>query len=153
MGVAEYKRMNKQNIGFYLFAIPVAILLGHSALVHIENSFFFLSTVYSYQIVGLKFGLAIASVAPFLLLTISILLLFDSKSRKYIFLSCSAVFLFFICVQLSALFRDLNISCGCFGSNNDNPIGVVSLSIAFFGFVFSLCGYFSTLKGVHPCSK
>jgi putative oxidoreductase len=133
-----------QNIYFFLFAIPISLLLGHSALVHIENSYFFLSTIYSYQLVSRNVGLAIASVAPFLQLTLSLLLLFDSKSRKQTYLCCVLVFILYIGVQLSALFRDLNISCGCFGSNSDNPIGFTSLSIATTGLLLSLCGFFLT---------
>ena len=130
------------KIGTFL-AVPVAGLLATSAYQHIDNSFRFLSTIYSCDLVGLNGGLVAAAYLPFLQLMIALVLLFEQKCRRTAFGFSALLFLVYTIVQSSALYRGLNISCGCFGSSDENPIGAGSISLAAGAMVASVVGWVS----------
>jgi len=99
-----------------------------SSLWHTSNPYYFLSSVYRYDLVGPFAGQAIAAVMPFLQLVVSFCLL----GRVFVrgaFLSAIGLTTLFAVVQLSVLWRDLGISCGCFGAASDASIGAGSLTL------------------------
>ena len=107
----------------------IGALLIRSAMFHLENNFAFLSTVYSYQLVGKTAGVLIAAILPPLQLAIGVCL-FSNRRRRAALLLASVVFAVFSIVQIVTLARGLNISCGCFGPTDDSPIGWASISLA-----------------------
>lgn len=124
----------------WLAAIPVAVLLFLSCYGHLDNSFHFLSTVYSYKLVGPRIGVVIAAALPAFQLTLGLSLLFVPTMRRTAFAWCVLLFAGFVGVQSLTLSRGLDISCGCFGSSR-GPIGPVSVGIAAAGLLLALVGY------------
>jgi Methylamine utilisation protein MauE len=119
----------------------VSVMLATSAYQHLDNSYFFLSTIYSYQIVGETTGRYLATLLPVFQLTIVIAILFDKRARKTASLLSTILFLLFLSAQISTLARGLKISCGCFGSSDETLIGVKSIGIAVSGLVCSAIGF------------
>lgn len=125
-----------------VITLSIATAMAVSGYKHLDNQFYFLATIYSYEIVGESMGQFLALGIPALQLTITIALLFDSHARRVAFLFAMLLFVLFTAAQVSAWVRELNISCGCFGSADTSPIGPLSISLAAGGFVLSLLGAF-----------
>jgi len=124
----------------WLAAIPVAVMLLFSSYAHVDNGFHFLSTVYSYKLVGPWTGVVIAATVPALQLTLGMAMLFVPTLRRTAFGGSVMLFAGFVGAQAVTLTRGLDISCGCFGSSS-GPIGPVSIGIAATGLILSLVGY------------
>lgn len=91
-------------------------------LAHVTNSYYFLSSIYSYEIVGPRLGVAAAMALPSLQLTLAAGLV----SRRFVggSLLISALLLtVFASAQVSALARGLEIGCGCFGAAERQVVG------------------------------
>lgn len=124
----------------WLFTLPVSAMLLLSSHAHLDNSFHFLGTVYSYKLVDRWTGMAIAAALPSFQFTLGLALLLAPAARRAALGWCAALFGGLVGVQAVTLARGLNIACGCFGSSS-GPIGPFSLGIAGMGFVLSLVGY------------
>jgi hypothetical protein len=95
---------------------------------HLANPYYFLSTVYQYELTNVPMlGAAIASFLPFLELILAVCLLGNICPRPAWFVT-SLLLLSFVAVQGSALARGLRISCGCFGPEINRPIDAMSIS-------------------------
>lgn len=127
-----------------LMAVPIAAALLFSAYAHLDNGYQFLLSICAYRIVGPSIGVWIAGILPCLQIALGLVLIFDRSGRRTAFCFCTALFAAFVLVQISALVRDLNISCGCFGSTDNQPIGVKSIGLAASGFALSVTGIFSS---------
>lgn len=112
-------------------ALSLAAMLVRSSMFHVGNSYAFLSTIYSYDVLSPGLGVAAAAVVPYLELTIATALLFFPSARRAAFGWCAGLFLVFTAAQLLAYGRGLNIACGCFSPSADNPIGTMSIAVAF----------------------
>ncbi len=91
------------------------VILLLAAVPHWDNPYFFLGSVYSYNLVGAVTGQAVALFLPSIQLIIAVCLI----TRLFIdaaHLCTLALFSAFLVVQLSAYWGGLNISCGCFGA-------------------------------------
>jgi hypothetical protein len=115
-----------------LFALIAALLLTASAFGHLGNNYYFLSTIYSYQLVSVELGYWIAVVLPLLQMIIAILL-FIRRDMYIVFMFSCLIFTIFLYVQWSAWRRGLDIPCGCFGTMQ-MKIGMTSMSLAIIGF-------------------
>lgn len=130
-----------------VLSLAVGVLFVRSSIAHLSNPYFFLSSIYGYKIVGPDFGFALALVIPFVQLVVVCCLL----ARTFVSASFSlAAFLFatYSVAQASALWRGLNIQCGCFGSTASNPINAGTLSMViglFFG--CALASYWARSDG------
>ncbi len=120
-------------------ALGVSFLLLKSALAHVGNSYFFLSSVYSYQLTGPEVGKWVAVVLPFLQLVVAGCVLLRWQAREAYFLA-GLMFVAFVAVQVAALGAGLEISCGCFGTLGSGEIGTRTLSLAGGGAVASFLG-------------
>lgn len=100
-----------------LMAVAVGVILIHSAVRHLENSYSFLAAIYSYDLVSRKVGVALASVLPAVQLTLGLMLLFFQDMRRFALFLSAGLFGAFTVAQISTLMRGLNIACGCFGSD------------------------------------
>ena len=99
-----------------------------SAAAHLANPYYFLSTVYQYELTSAPVGAVIASVMPFLELMLAACLLSGACPQPTWWLS-SLLLLCFVGVQASALVRDLRISCGCFGPEVSQPVSMTSVTL------------------------
>ena len=112
-----------------VFLFGASLLLGfvfvYSANVHLSNPYNFLSHVYSYDVVSEPLGIVVAAFMPSLQLGIA--LLFFPRLRPFCFLAATALLFAFTGIQLQAHLRGLNIACGCFSSNSEDPITWVTI--------------------------
>lgn len=142
----KFDRRTKER-SFYIFTLVVRLGLGFlflwSCLPKIRQPYDFLSTVYDYQLVGPKLGMLTAMTLPWLELLVSLCLLggiFVSGAL----LASIAMAGMFTSVLGWALYRGLEISCGCFGAGTElisysvfiRALGILLISItAYLGMV------------------
>ena len=124
-------RKNESSRWVEVFLFGASLLLGfvfvYSANVHFSNPYSFLSHVYSYDVVSESFGIVVAAFLPSLQLVVGIALLFFPRLRPFCFLAATALLFAFTGIQLQAHLRGLNIACGCFSSNSEDPITWVTI--------------------------
>ena len=134
--------------GVALLAIKLglATVLTISGFVHIGNSLLFLSAVLGYDLAGPGMAIVGAALLPFLQITIAVALI-TQLNNNYREGLAWATFLFgFYClVQVIAYGRDLDISCGCFGTASER-IGPKSLAWSIGGLVLSVFGMYLSWK-------
>ena len=121
--------------------IVLALFWLRSALAHVTNPYYFLSSVYSYEIVGPSLGVTAAMTLPALQLVLAASLL----ARRFVggaLLISSLLLCVFVAVQASALARGLNIACGCFGAAGRQPLGGESLATTSLLLVCALGAFF-----------
>jgi len=129
---------------------PVVLRLGIggvflvSALDKLQQPYDFLWALYDYEIAGPAFGLAIASVLPWLELLLGVSLIAGTLERGAWTLSV-VVLTAFTCAKASVLARGLKIPCGCVRTPRSGVIDVsdlvitaILLAAAVAGLVFSL---------------
>ncbi|MDR2651113.1 MAG: hypothetical protein LBC68_02185 [Prevotellaceae bacterium] len=106
-----------------------------AAIPHLENPYYFLGSVYSYNLTESGVGQLVAILLPFIQLVIAVcfVLRVHVDSANIITMILFGVF---FCVQLFAFLSGLDISCGCFGPQYSSSIGIGSLS--FVGTLFIL---------------
>ncbi|MDR0608663.1 MAG: hypothetical protein LBG58_00960 [Planctomycetaceae bacterium] len=106
-----------------------------AAIPHLENPYYFLGSVYSYNLTGSGIGQLVAILLPLLQLAIALcfILRVHVDSANIVTMILFGVF---FCIQLSAFLSGLNIQCGCFGPQYSSNIGIGSLS--FVGTLFTL---------------
>lgn len=137
----KYRLITRQRI-MVGFALIVRIGLGctflYSSLPKIRQPYDFLSSVYKYEMVGPKLGLLIAMVLPWAELMVGVCLLggIFVGGALLVSIALGAMFTFVIG---SAMYRGLNISCGCFSSTGS--IGYATLIRACAVMLFSLAAY------------
>lgn len=126
--------------GLWFVTVPVSAALLLSSYAHLDNSFYFLSTIYSYKLVDDWTGVLFAAVLPSFQLALGLCMLFAESARRAALGWCIALFACLVGAQAVTMSRGLNIACGCFGSSR-GPIGLLSISIASAGLVLSVVGY------------
>jgi hypothetical protein len=126
----------------YLFAKSVQLLLGllylWSSASKIRQPYDFLGSVYNYELVGPKLGILIAITIPWLELLIGICLIGGIFIGGSLLVSIGLGIMFTV-VLSSALYRDLEITCGCFGTTE--IIGYPTLIRALMILLVSLLAY------------
>jgi putative oxidoreductase len=103
------------EVFLYLVRIGIGCMFIWSSLPKIRQPYDFLSSVYSYELVGPKLGMFIAMTLPWLELLVGICLIggiFISGAL----LASIAMAAMFTLVLGSALHNGLEIACGCFGA-------------------------------------
>ena len=114
MPVAATSRWNRVVKEFdWVSRLIVGGMFVWSGSAHLANPYYFLSTIYQYELTSAPVGMLIASFLPFLELVLAACLLSSICSRP-VWLITSLLLLTFVAVQGSALARGLRISCGCF---------------------------------------
>lgn len=119
-----------------------------SGSAHLANPYYFLSTIYQYELTSATTGALIASYLPFLELVLATCLLSGTCPRPT-WLVTSLLLMSFVGVQGSALARGLMISCGCFGPEINRPIDALSISFTSALAVLSICAAIS-VRRVQP---
>ncbi len=109
-----------------------------SGAAHLANPYYFLSTVYQYELTTAPIGALIGSYLPFLELVLAVCLL-GGLCRRPTWIVTSTLLIAFVAVQGSALARGLRISCGCFGPEINRPVDATSISFTAGLAVLSIC--------------
>jgi putative oxidoreductase len=128
-----------------VLAVFLILLLARSALSHISNPYYFLSSVHAYQLLNKTLGEWFAMTLPFLQLVLSLALAIRWAPLAS-WLVCSLLFLLFLFAQYSVIWRGMEISCGCFGVADGVHVGWGTLSIAGSGLVVSFAGVLINLR-------
>jgi len=124
-------------------ALVLALLLLRSSFAHLGNPYYFLSTVYSYQLVGIRVGQWVSLVLPFLQLTTAIALLLRWWITEA-FVLAAIQFLTFSIIQAVTIYRGLDISCGCFGASNSLKVGWSTFAISTTALGVAMLGWWGT---------
>jgi putative oxidoreductase len=111
-----------------------------SSLPKIRQPYMFLGNVYGYELVGPKLGVLVAMVLPWVELFAGVCLVGGVfvGGALLISMGMGAMFTF---VLASALWRHLDISCGCFSSSAAGKISYVTLIRAIVITVLSAAAY------------
>jgi putative oxidoreductase len=130
------------------FVLVVRLGLGAmfiaSSLPKIRLPYAFLSDIYGYELVGPKMGVLVAMTLPWLELLAGICLVggIFVGGALLVSMAMGAMFTF---VVGSALYRHLDISCGCFSSSAAGRISYVTLIRALVITVLSAAAYAGTI--------
>lgn len=128
------------------FALVVRIGLGcmflYSSLPKIRQPYDFLSSVYSYEMVGPKLGLLIAMVLPWAELMVGVCLLGGIFVGGALLVSIAMGGMFTFVIG-SAMYRGLEISCGCFSASG--AIGYSTLIRACAIMLVSIAAYIGVI--------
>jgi uncharacterized membrane protein YphA (DoxX/SURF4 family) len=139
-------------VGFtFVVRVALGCMFLYSALPKIRQPYDFLSTVYSYELVGPKLGLLVAMVLPWLELLVGICLLggiFVSGAL----LASAGMAAMFAFVLGWALYQGMRISCGCFGGGSA-PIGYLTLLRAIGILLASLLTYAACIRSCYVRSS
>lgn len=104
----------------------LGIVLLSSGIPHWVNPYYFLASVYAYDLVGPQIGQMVAMVLPPLQLIVAVCLI----TRTWLdaaHLIAMLMFGGFLTAQSLAYVQGLDISCGCFGPCHETLVGVTSL--------------------------
>lgn len=118
--------------GLRVAEFTASLLLGivwlKSATAHLGNPYYFLDTVYRYELVGELPGKLLAMLLPCLQLMLGICLVGRVMISGALILS-SATFVSLVTAQCLVLSRGLVIDCGCFGAAMGNPVSRSSIAL------------------------
>lgn len=132
----------KQNVlsGFgFIVRLGLGCMFLVSALPKIRQPYDFLGDVYAYEIVGPKMGVLVAMTMPWAELLVGICLL-GSVFVGGALLASAGMGAMFTFVLSWAIYRGLDISCGCFGAGT-SQIGYGTLIRAILITIFSVFAY------------
>jgi hypothetical protein len=115
-------------------------MLLSSSFAHLGNPYYFLSTVYSYQLTGIAVGEWFALVLPFVQMVVAVCLLARWWPREA-YLLAFGMFAAFVGTQALVLRQGLEIACGCFGPSEILQVGKVTLAVAGSAALASLLGW------------
>ncbi len=143
VGLVKLGGYNERRV-YKIFLYVVRICLGcifiYSSIPKIRQPYDFLSSVYGYELVGVKLGMFVTMVFPWVELFAGICLvggIFVSGAL----LASSGMASIFTFVIGWALYMNLDISCGCFGSSSSELIDYWTLIRALVILVAGLSAY------------
>jgi hypothetical protein len=117
---------------WWVAALVLVVRLGlgfmfiASSVPKIRQPFVFLGSVYGYELVGPKLGVLVAMVLPWLELFTGVCLV-GGVFVGGALLASTGMGVLFTCVLASALWRHLDISCGCFSTSLAGKISYATL--------------------------
>ncbi|MHC4744521.1 MAG: MauE/DoxX family redox-associated membrane protein [Planctomycetota bacterium] len=140
------RSLRPQLLRGFIFVVRVGLgcLFLWSSLPKIRQPYDFLSDVYNYELVGPKLGLMVAMVLPWLELLVGICLIGGIFVGGALLLSVAMAGVFTFAVA-SALYRGLDISCGCFSTSSDGTISYATLIRTCIMLLFSAAAYISAV--------
>lgn len=127
-----------------LVRVGLGCMFIMSSLPKIRQPYDFLSSVYSYELVGPKMGVLVAMVLPWTELFVGICLLGGIFVSGALLVSIGMGVLFTF-VLGAALYRGLDISCGCFSTGAAGKISYLTLLRAAVITLLSAGAYAGTL--------
>ncbi|MHC4397324.1 MAG: MauE/DoxX family redox-associated membrane protein [Planctomycetota bacterium] len=124
----------------YVLRVGIGCMFIWSSLPKIRQPYDFLSSVYSYELIGPRLGMFVAMTLPWLEVLVGICLV-GGVFISGALLASAGMAAMFTFVLASALYRGLEITCGCFGSSATEIIGVSTLIRAIAILLFSGLGF------------
>ncbi len=112
--------------------LTIACSLLFTGLVHIGNSYFFLSSILGYRIVPVFVAKQLALALPLLHVLVALLIVAGSWRLSALWIA-TGLFFVYGTAQITVLARGLQIDCGCFGIDS-GQVGIASILK-----VFTLC--------------
>ena len=147
----KFNRQTRERL-FSGFLLVVRLGLGcmflYGSLPKIRQPYDFLSSVYNYELVGPKLGMLVAMVLPWAELLVGICLVGGIFVSGALLVSI-AMGTMFSFAAASALYRGLNISCGCFSASSKEQISYLTLIRTLVIMLISAIAYLS-LVFLHP---
>ncbi|MCI0356473.1 MAG: hypothetical protein L0099_15770 [Acidobacteria bacterium] len=128
------------RVGERAIALVLALLLLRSSFAHLGNPYYFLSSVYSYEIAGVDLGRWVAMVLPPAQMILAICLLTQWWLAEA-YAMAAILFTAFLGFQGLVLWHGRDISCGCFGASADLQVGGRTLAVAGAAAVASALGW------------
>jgi len=126
MKLSKYRKEKLLSGLVLFFRLGLGCLFIWSSLPKIRHPYNFLSSVYSYELVGPKLGMLTAMIIPWLELLLGIFLLTGIFVGGAL-LICAGLFTLFTFNFVFVLHRGLEIGCGCFSSSDQDTISYVTL--------------------------
>ncbi len=114
------------HIGMPFVRVGLGCVFLWSSLPKLHQPYDFLSSVYNYQLAGPNFGLLVAIALPWLELIVGICLVAGIFTGGAFFLSAGMAVMFTFAIG-GALYRGLQISCGCFSTSAGEMISYMTL--------------------------
>lgn len=105
----------------------IAFLLFRAGSGHFGNPYFFLRTIYDYQLLSPRIGEGLAAILPSIEIAVAICLV-TSLWRTSASLLAAGMLTSFVAVQFVAWIRGLEISCGCFGPSAADTVGPATIA-------------------------
>lgn len=143
--IMKFDKWKKQQL-FSGFILVVRLALGclfiYGSLPKIRQPYDFLSSVYSYELVGPKLGMLVAMTLPYLELLVGICLVGGIFVGGALLVSAGMAALFTFILS-SVLYRGLEISCGCFGPSDTGIITCFTVMRSSIILLFSIIAYIS----------
>jgi putative oxidoreductase len=122
------KELSMSEIVGRLCQLGVGVVVLIAGLQHWSNQFYFLGSVFDYQLVPIWLAQIVAAIFPAVETSVGILLIIDGS--RFATLCGIALGVLFVSVQGQAMVRGLKIDCGCFGQLVQRPLGMSSMAIA-----------------------
>jgi uncharacterized membrane protein YphA (DoxX/SURF4 family) len=138
----------KDLVDLFLSIVRVAIgcMFIYSSLPKIRHPYDFLFSVYSYELAGPKLGMFVAMTLPWLEVLVGICLIGGVFVSGALLVSIGMAAMFTV-VLSSAIYHNLNITCGCFGASSTEIVGYSTLIRACTILLFSIITYISSIGG------
>jgi len=127
------------EIAIRIFLVVILLLSSFSSL---SNLYQYGNEIHNYRILDSALSMFAAAFFPFVELTVAITLLFGRTKQRSPYLILLILFSVFFLAQLSAIYRGLNISCGCFGTSHESKIGWKSISLVLCCLICSGVGFY-----------
>lgn len=121
-------------------AFIIAVILLYSSFKHINNQYYYLSVIHSYQIVPVEYTPYATAFATYLQITIAVALLLGKEVRPAL-LGSSILFTTFLAAQMSVMYRNMKITCGCFGPSHTMDVVAASIVICTTCLTLSIMGF------------
>jgi uncharacterized membrane protein YphA (DoxX/SURF4 family) len=128
------------DIASSIVRIAIGCMFIYSSLPKIRHPYDFLSSVYSYELVGPKLGMFVAMTLPWLEVIVGVCLV-GGVFISGALLASMAMSAMFTFVLGSALYQNLDITCGCFGASSTEIIGISTLLRAVIIGLLSMIAY------------
>lgn len=125
--------------------IVIGCLLIWSSASKIQFPYRFLEDVAAYELLESQSTVFVAAGIPFLELTIGLLLI-AGVTVSAALLTSALLFIVFFAAQASAIYRGLEISCGCFGADSDVSVNYMTLLRLGGLLTAAIVGYILTLS-------
>ena len=142
---AAILKQRKQGWLFRLGCYGIAGILLYSSIQHIFAPYAFLNSIINYRILSVDTSAIVAAWLPYYQLVIALALLAYPVLRFSALVLAVPLFAGFLLVQASALYRGLDISCGCYGGDG-SPIGWRSMMAPAAGLAIALIGLLSQAR-------
>jgi uncharacterized membrane protein YphA (DoxX/SURF4 family) len=139
------------EVFLYIVRVAIGCMFIWSSLPKIRQPYDFLSSVYSYELVGPKLGMFIAMTLPWLELAVGICLIGGIFISGALLASILMAAMFSYVLGL-ALHKGLEITCGCFGAGSTDIVNYTTLIRAIAILLASLGAYLCAIF-LHPSSS